>query len=100
MSGVGLCLVKFNEIIRISVEDLEDIFNDFGDGYELVCFFILEGYIDDIYYQYMLLFYVGWMFLNDNKFLIKICGFIVLFFDFLIDNVKEVIVGMWGEDFW
>lgn len=99
MSGAGLRSAKFNEIIRISAEDLEDIFNDFGDGHELARFLILEGHIDDTYYQYTSLFHAGRMSPNDNKFLIKIRGFIVPPPDFPIDNVKEVIAGMRGEDF-
>lgn len=99
VSGAGLRSAKFNEIIRINVEDLEGIFNDFDEGHELARFLVLEGHIDDTYYQYTSLFHAGRMSPNDNKFLIQIRGFIVPAPDFPVDNVKEVVAGMRDEDF-
>jgi len=98
-AGAGLRSAKFKEIIRINVADLEGIFEGFGEGYELARFLVLEGHIDDTYYQYTSLFHAGRMSPNDNKFLIQIRGFIVPDPGFPIDNVKEVVAGMRDEDF-
>ncbi|WP_079221630.1 DNA-binding protein [Stenotrophomonas maltophilia] len=90
---------KFSEIIRINIDDLDGIFEGFGEGHELARFLILEGHVDDTYYQYTSLFHAGRMSPNDNKFLIQIRGFIVPDPSFPIDNVKEVVAGMRDEDF-
>tara|TARA_R110002051_G_scaffold97308_4_gene167468 strand:- start:315 stop:3848 length:3534 start_codon:yes stop_codon:yes gene_type:complete len=95
----ALRIDKFNELIRLNSGDLEDHFKAFGDNDELARFLVLEGYLDDTYYQYTSLFHSGRLSPNDNKFLIQIRGFINPEPDFQIDNPKEVIAAMRDEDF-
>lgn len=97
----NLRATKFNELIRLNISALEEIFETFGENKELARFLILEGYLDDTYYQYTSLFHSGSGRLSpsDNKFLIQIRGFVVPEPDFQIDNPKEVIAAMRDEDF-
>lgn len=90
---------KFNEIARLNTKELNDLFNAFGENSELARFLILEGHLDDTYYQYTSLFHAGRLSPNDNKFLIQIRGFINPDPNFPIDNAKEVVAAMRDEDF-
>ncbi|MCJ2376060.1 ATP-binding protein [Vibrio sp. ZSDZ34] len=90
---------KLNELLRVDSGHEHDLFEGFGDNGELARFLILEGYLDDTYYQYTSLFHSGRMSPNDNKFLIQIRAFITPEPDFPIDNPHEVIAAMRSEDF-
>ncbi|WP_318419123.1 YobI family P-loop NTPase [Photobacterium leiognathi] len=90
---------KLNELLRFNSERAQELFKDLGKGAELARFLILEGHLDDTYYQYTSLFHSGRMSPNDNKFLIKIRAFITPEPDFPIDNPHEVIAAMRDEDF-
>lgn len=92
-------MAKFNEIVRDGLDELDDIFDVFGDRAELARFLVLEGFLDDTYYQYTSLFHLGRLSPSDNKFLIQIRSFSNPNPDFQIDNPKEVIVAMRDEDF-
>ncbi|MDO3445430.1 ATP-binding protein [Agrobacterium sp. V1] len=92
-------MAKFNEIVRESLDELDDIFGVFGDRSELARFLVLEGFLDDTYYQYTSLFHSGRLSPSDNKFLIRIRSFSNPDPDFQIDNPKEVIAAMRDEDF-
>ncbi|MFF2324181.1 ATP-binding protein [Agrobacterium sp. NPDC058088] len=92
-------MAKFNEIVRESLDELDDIFGVFGDRAELARFLVLEGFLDDTYYQYTSLFHSGRLSPSDNKFLIRIRSFSNPDPDFQIDNPKEVIAAMRDEDF-
>jgi hypothetical protein len=92
-------MAKFNEIIRENADETDALFDGFGDGSDLARFLVLEGYLDDTYYQYTSLFHSGRLSPNDNKFLIRIRSFRTLEPDFQIDNPKEVIAAMRDEDF-
>jgi hypothetical protein len=97
--SAGLRGAKFNEIIRLDTDGLDALFNAFDERSELARFLILEGHLDDTYYQYTSLFHSGRLSLSDNKYLIKIRGFITPEANFPIDNPKEVIAAMRDEDF-
>lgn len=90
---------KFNELVRSSAERVSDLFDGFGENGELARFLILEGHLDDSYYQYTSLFHSGRLSPNDNKFLIQIRAFATPDPGFQIDNPKEVIAAMRDEDF-
>ncbi|EJV0367766.1 ATP-binding protein [Vibrio vulnificus] len=90
---------KLNELLRVSLGHEQDLFEGFGENGELARFLILEGHLDDSYYQYTSLFHSGRMSPNDNKFLIQIRAFITPEPDFPIDNPHEVIAAMRNEDF-
>jgi hypothetical protein len=90
---------KFNEIIRLGVQGLDELFTAFGDSAALARFLILEGHLDDTYYQYTSLFHSGRLSPNDNKYLIQIRGFVNPPPVFQIDNPKEVVAAMRDEDF-
>ncbi|WP_373090868.1 hypothetical protein [Zhongshania sp.] len=90
---------KFNELLRLNANRIQDLFEDFGENGELARFLILEGHLDDTYYQYTSLFHSGRLSPNDNKFLIQIRAFVTPEPDFPIDNPKEVIAAMRDEDF-
>lgn len=94
-----LRMMKFNEVIRENPDEVDALFDRFGEGAELARFLVLEGYLDDTYYQYTSLFHSGRLSPSDNKFLIRIRAFNNPEPDFQIDNPKEVITAMRGEDF-
>lgn len=43
-------MIKFNEVIWENLDEVDGLFDEFGDGVDLVCFLVLEGYLDDMYY--------------------------------------------------
>ncbi|TAK07255.1 MAG: ATP-binding protein, partial [Rhizorhabdus sp.] len=90
---------KFNEIMRMDAKSTEGLFETFGETKELVKFLVLEGFLDDTYYQYTSLFHSGRLSPNDNKFLIQIRAHTNPDPDFQIDNPKEVISAMREDDF-
>ncbi|MFP8965659.1 ATP-binding protein [Pokkaliibacter sp. CJK22405] len=90
---------KFNILLRSDMQQVKDLFESFGDGGDLARFLLLEGYLDDSYYQYISLFHSGRLSPNDNKFLIQIRSFHTPEPTFLIDNPSEVIAGMREDDF-
>ena len=90
---------KFNEVIRSGAAETNDCFKGFGENQELMRFLILEGHLDDTYYQYISLFHSGRLSPSDNKFLIKIRSFNTPEPDFQIDNAAEVVAAMRAEDF-
>lgn len=90
---------KFHELVRSSVERVSDLFDGFGENGELARFLILEGHLDDSYYQYTSLFHSGRLSPNDNKFLIQIRAFATPDPGFQIDNPREVIAAMRDGDF-
>ncbi len=94
-----LRFAKFNEVAQLNEKGLAELFEAFGENSELARFLILEGYLDDTYYQYTSLFHSGRLSPNDNKYLIQIRGFTNPSPDFQIDNAKEVIVAMRDDDF-
>lgn len=90
---------KFNVLLRSSMREVEGLFKDFGDGGDLARFLLLEGHLDDSYYQYTSLFHSGRLSPNDNKFLIQIRAFNTPEPIFPIDNPSEVIAAMREDDF-
>ncbi|MFC0804741.1 ATP-binding protein [Ensifer sp. P24N7] len=90
---------KFNEVVRESSALIEELFAEVGESRDLLKYLILEGYLDDTYYQYTSLFHSGRLSLNDNKFLIQIRSFNNPEPDFQLDNTSEVIASMREEDF-
>ncbi|WP_138512789.1 YobI family P-loop NTPase [Maricaulis alexandrii] len=90
---------KFNVLLRSSPQEIESLFENLGGGGELARFLLLEGHLDDSYYQYTSLFHAGRLSPNDNKFLIQIRAFQTPDPLFPIDNPSEVIAGMREEDF-
>lgn len=94
-----LRMTKLNELLRQNAESVEDIFKRFDENGELARFLILEGHLDDTYYQYTSLFHSGRLSPNDNKFLIQIRAFVTPEPNFPLDNPKEVIAAMRDEDF-
>lgn len=95
----ALRTTKFNMLVRLNTDRLNELFEGFGEKGELARFLILEGHLDDSYYQYTSLFHSGRLSPNDNKFLIQIRAFITPESDLPIDNPKEVIAAMRDEDF-
>jgi hypothetical protein len=90
---------RFNEVVRESADLIDTIFAEVGESRELLKFLILEGYLDDTYYQYISLFHSGRLSPNDNSFLIQIRAFGNPAPDFQIDNTAEVIASMRPGDF-
>ncbi|ASA54844.1 DNA-binding protein [Vibrio gazogenes] len=90
---------KLNELLRVNTDRIRDLFENFGENGDLARFLILEGYLDDSYYQYTSLFHSGRLSPNDNKFLIQIRAFVTPEPSFPLDNPKEVIAAMRDEDF-
>ncbi len=90
---------KLNELLRLNANRAQDLFENFKENGELARFLIMEGHLDDTYYQYTSLFHSGRLSPNDNKFLIQIRAFVTPEPGFPIDNPKEVIAAMRDEDF-
>lgn len=90
---------KLNELLRLNTNLVDTLFESFGESGELARFLVLEGYLDDSYYQYTSLFHSGRLSPNDNKFLIQIRAFLTPEPNFPIDNPNEVIAAMRDEDF-
>ncbi|MCU4120047.1 ATP-binding protein [Variovorax sp. N23] len=95
----ALRMVKLNELLRLNADHTEDLFKNFAANGELARFLILEGHLDDTYYQYTSLFHSGRLSPNDNRFLIQIRAFVTPEPNFPLDNPKEVIAAMRDEDF-
>lgn len=90
---------KFNVLLRNDSDRLTEAFSQLGDGGDLARFLLLEGHLDDSYYQYTSMFHSGRLSPNDNKFLRQIRGFVTPAPDFPIDNAGEIIENMREEDF-
>jgi len=95
----ALRTTKLNELLRLNADRVQDLFGNFEEDGELARFLILEGHLDDTYYQYTSLFHSGRLSPSDNKFLIQIRAFVTPEPGFPIDNPKEVIAAMRDEDF-
>lgn len=95
----SLRTTQLSELVRLNASEGQDIFEGFGENGELARFLVLEGHLDDTYYQYTSLFHSGRLSPNDNKFLIQIRAFVTPEPSFPIDNPKEVIAAMREEDF-
>lgn len=95
----SLRTTKFNELIRINAEETEELFEAFGENGDLMRFLVLEGFLDNNYYQYTSLFHSGRLSPSDNKFLNQIRSYINPEPDSQIDNPKEVIAAMREDDF-
>lgn len=90
---------KLNELLRLNADHIDGLFKGFEENGELARFLILEGHLDDTYYQYTSLFHSGRLSPNDNRFLIQIRAFVTPEPNFPLDNPKEVIAAMRDEDF-
>lgn len=95
----GVRTSKFGVLLRNDNDQLTEMLAPLGDGGELARFLLLEGHLDDSYYQYTSLFHSGRLSPNDNKFLRQIRSFATPEPDFPLDNAEEVIVNMRDEDF-
>ncbi|TRV25891.1 MAG: ATP-binding protein [Microcystis flos-aquae Mf_WU_F_19750830_S460] len=95
----SLRTIKFDELVRSGAERVTDLFNEFGDKGDLARYLILEGYLDDTYYQYTSLFHSGRLSPNDNKFLRQVRAFRTPDPGFQIDNPNEIIAAMREADF-
>ena len=94
-----LRIAKFNELVRSSARHSASLFDGLGKKGELARFLVLEGYLDDTYYQYTSLFHSGRLSPYDYKFLKQIRAFLTPDPRFQIDNPKEVIAEMRDADF-
>lgn len=92
-------LTKFSSILREYSEEDGNLFDGFGDNADLARYLVLEGYLDDTYYQYTSLFHAGRLSPNDHRFLVSIRSYRNPKPDFQVDNPKEVIDAMRDEDF-
>ncbi len=90
---------RFNEVVRESADLMEQLFAGIGENQDLLKYLILEGYLDDTYYQYISLFHSGRLSPNDNSFLIKIRAYNNPAPDLPLDNVAEVVASMRPTDF-
>lgn len=92
-------LTKFSSILREYSDENGSLFDGFGDNADLARYLVLEGYLDDTYYQYTSLFHAGRLSPNDHRFLLSIRSYRNPTPDFQVDNPKEVIDAMRDEDF-
>jgi hypothetical protein len=90
---------RFNEVVRESPGLIDQVFAEVGENVDLLKYLILEGHIDDTYYQYISLFHSGRLSPKDNSFLIKIRAYNTPPPDFPLDNVAEVVASMRPGDF-
>lgn len=90
---------QFKELLRLNSEQVLELLEKFGKDGNLARYLLLEGYLDDTYYQYTSLFHSGRLSPNDNKFLVHIRAFVTPDPDFQIDTPAEVIAAMRDDDF-
>ena len=90
---------RFEDLLRSNADRLDELFAPFGKNGALARYLILEGHLDDTYYQYTSLFHSGRLSPDDNRFLIQIRAFTTPEPDFPIDNPKEVAAAMRDDDF-
>ena len=92
---------KFNEVVRESEVLIDTVFAEVKESRELLKYLILEGHLDDTYYQYISLFHSdsGRLSPHDNSFLIQIRAYGTPTPDFQLDNVAEVVASMRPADF-
>ena len=90
---------RFEDLLRSHADKLDELFSPFGENGALARYLILEGHLDDTYYQYTSLFHSGRLSPNDNRFLIQIRAFSTPEPDFPIDNPNEVAAAMRADDF-
>lgn len=95
----GSRLETFAEVVRANTQWLDKCFENLGEYKELMKFLVLEGHLDDNYYQYISLFHEGRLSPRDDKFLKKIRAFETPKPDYPLDNVAEVIAEMRTQDF-
>src|SRR5690606_36710948 len=55
----ALRTTKFSKLLRLHSDRTQTIFENFGENGELARYLVLEGYLDDTYYQYTSLFHAG-----------------------------------------
>lgn len=94
-----LRMKKFNEVVRESSELSEEVFAEVGENRDLLRYLILEGHLDDTYYQYISLFHGERLSPYDHRFLVQIRSYTNPGPDFQLDNVSEVISSMREDDF-
>jgi len=90
---------RFEDLLRSNSDRLDELFSPFGENGALARYLILEGHLDDTYYQYTSLFHSGRLSPDDNRFLILIRAFTTPEPDFPIDNPNEVAAAMRDDDF-
>jgi hypothetical protein len=90
---------RFEDLLRSNADRLDELFAVFGKNDALARYLILEGHLDDTFYQYTSLFHSGRLSPDDNRFLIQIRAFTTPEPDFPIDNPDEVVAAMRDEDF-
>ena len=90
---------RFEDLLRSNADRLDELFSPFGENGALARYLILEGHLDDTYYQYTSLFHSGRLSPDDNRFLIQIRAFTTPEPDFPIDNPNEVAAAMRDDDF-
>lgn len=95
-----LGLLPFCEILKSNPNALNNLIekNEIHNG-KLLKYLLLNGYVDDNYYQYTSLFHAGRLSKNDNEYLISIRSFENPSYDHPIDNPKEVISELRETDF-
>lgn len=90
---------KFSELLKQSTQLVEEVFAEVAENKELLRYLILEGHLDDTYYQFISLFHGERLSPNDHRFLIQIRSYANPGPDFPLDNVSEVVASMRQEDF-
>lgn len=95
----GLRLKKFFELAQLNSSAIDECLSSLGDEKEVLRYLILEGHLDDNYYQYTSLFHAELMSPNDHKFLLRIRSFEVPAPDYPIERASVVINAMREGDF-
>ncbi len=91
---------KINKLLLEDIETFNEMIDNSGSSKNLLKYLILEGYLDDSYYQYTSLYHKsGRLSSNDNIYLIKIRSFIAPEPDIPVDNPSAVIAEMRDTDF-
>jgi len=89
----------FFELAQLNTEQIDECLSALGSEKEVLRYLLLEGYLDDNYYQYTSLFHAELMSPNDHKFLLKIRRFENPSPDYSIDKPRVVIAAMRESDF-
>lgn len=96
----ALGILPFCEILKSASNALEDLIEENQlHNDKLLKYLLLNGHLDDNYYQYVSLFHAGRLSKKDNEYLISVRSFDIPSYNHQIDNPKELLSELRETDF-
>lgn len=90
-----------NELFNFSKQNDKDEYIEIKNSlyFDLIKYLILNGYIDEYYYDYITIFYDNSITVNDKNFIISVCNREKLGVDYELNNPERVIEELTEYDF-